>query len=93
MHTIFFSSKSLLLVCRFVYESSGQEIKYSNWHKKEPNDSGRREDCVHVNYPGHTPLHWNDLACNVKASFVCEKPSKSSKGKSYVGEIIKKINT
>ena len=54
----------------FTYESNGQTIGYKNWHSNEPNDYGSGEDCaeIYVNIG-----IWNDLPCNKKLSFVCEK--------------------
>ena len=54
---------------QFTYESNGQTIGYKNWRPNKPNNSGKSEDCAHM-YHGK----WNDLRCNYKLSFVCEKP-------------------
>ena len=58
----------------FTYESNGQPIGYKNWNYGEPNDWGSGEDCaeIYVNTG-----KWNDLSCNNKQSFVCDKKPQS----------------
>ena len=70
----------MILVSRFVFESSGQKAKYTNWAGGEPNNARRNEDCIHVNYYKF-PLLWNDGGCHLKESFVCEQPSTSGSPK------------
>ena len=56
----------------FTYESNGQPIGYKNWNYGEPNDWGSGEDCAEINAG-----KWNDLSCNNKQSFVCDKKPQS----------------
>ena len=67
---------------KFIYESNSQSIGYQNWNSGEPNDIGLDweeigEDCVnmyvHQNTGNSLFGKWNDLPCNRKLSFVCEK--------------------
>lgn len=54
-----------------------QPFSYSNWGYSEPNDSGEGEgeDCVHL----RDYYTWNDINCDGKFSFICQKPQ----GKKY----------
>ena len=58
----------------FTYESNGQPIGYKNWNYGEPNDWGSGEDCAEINV---NTGKWNDLSCNNKQSFVCDKKPQS----------------
>ena len=59
---------------KFTYESDGKPITWKNWNKREPNNWGKGEDCVHIanGLYGRGGL-WNDLNCARKLAFVCEK--------------------
>ena len=58
---------------QFTYDSDGKDIVWTNWHKGEPNDFGKGEDCVRSGH-GHRGVNkWNDSPCNDKYSFICEK--------------------
>ena len=54
----------------WVYESSGEPVKYTNWLKGQP-DHYRERNCVEVNY-GKTKKKWNDARCRFKKRSVCE---------------------
>ena len=58
---------------KFTYDSDGKDLVWTNWHKGEPNDWGKGEDCVRSGH-GHRGVNkWNDSPCNDKYSFICEK--------------------
>ena len=67
---------------RFAYLSSGKEPSFSNWSPGEPNDWGSGEDCAHFFFKlmNGNNVHdsqwgkWNDVPCNMKWHYVCEKP-------------------
>ena len=67
---------------RFAYLSSGKEPSFSNWAPGEPNDWGSGEDCAHFFFKlmNGNNVHdsqwgkWNDVPCNMKWHYVCEKP-------------------
>ncbi|XP_049436261.1 galactose-specific lectin nattectin-like [Epinephelus fuscoguttatus] len=40
------------------------------WGEGEPNNAGHGEHCLEMNYKGHP----NDVNCNGKKAYVCEKP-------------------
>ena len=49
---------------RWVTESNGNRLKFTNWSSGEPNNGwGNDEDCAHIN---HQYL-WNDRNCNYKS--------------------------
>ena len=61
---------------KFTYESDGKAVDWTNWHKGEPNDWGKGEDCVRSGH-GHGGVNkWNDSPCNDKYSIICEKSGK-----------------
>ncbi|XP_062975007.1 hepatic lectin-like [Elgaria multicarinata webbii] len=43
---------------------------FKKWTRGEPNDAGEREDCAQI----HAVGEWNDVGCNSKSFYVCEKP-------------------
>ncbi|KAJ1142391.1 hypothetical protein NDU88_008717 [Pleurodeles waltl] len=47
---------------------SGEEIGYSNWASKEPNNEKGIEDCVEMPSSGK----WNDRSCGDKRLVICE---------------------
>uniref|UniRef100_A0A674JXQ2 C-type lectin domain-containing protein n=1 Tax=Terrapene triunguis TaxID=2587831 RepID=A0A674JXQ2_9SAUR len=52
---------------RFTY-LNGENIVYSNWQTREPNNDKGIEDCVEVYSSGK----WNDKSCGEKRLIVCE---------------------
>eukprot|EP00092_Neocalanus_flemingeri_P037866 GFUD01041219.1.p1 GENE.GFUD01041219.1~~GFUD01041219.1.p1 ORF type:complete len:465 (+),score=105.82 GFUD01041219.1:61-1395(+) len=56
----------------FMWEQSGEELSYFNWHDGEPNNAGVGEDCVEVS----NFQKWNDLDCDEYRLFVCEFDTK-----------------
>ena len=58
----------------FTYDSDGGALCWTNWHKGEPNDWGKGEDCTRSGH-GHNDVNkWNDSPCErEKYSVVCEK--------------------
>jgi len=59
---------------QFTYDSDGGALCWTNWHKGEPNDWGKGEDCTRSGH-GHNDVNkWNDSPCErEKYSVVCEK--------------------
>ena len=59
---------------KFTYESDGKAVDWTNWHKGEPNDFRKGEDCTRSGH-GHNDVNkWNDSPCErEKYSVVCEK--------------------
>ena len=58
---------------QFTYDSDGNDVDWTNWHKGEPNDWGKGEDCVRSGH-GHGGVNkWNDSPCTDKYSIICEK--------------------
>lgn len=55
----------------FVSISTGKEAPYINWHKGEPNNIGRGENCVHVKYMSDR-YAMNDRDCFEKIGYICE---------------------
>ena len=45
------------------------KFAYTNWMPGEPNNSGGVESCARI----YLNLKWNDIPCNLKELFVCEK--------------------
>ena len=58
----------------------GEPTGYLNWGEGQPNDADGGEDCVSLTRTGA----WDDVPCNHKGHFVCEKSSDP--------EFAKKIN-
>merc|ERR1719219_2604602 len=49
--------------------NDGSALDFKNWHKGEPNNAGGKEDCGHIWHKNQ----WNDIKCDHKMNFVCEK--------------------
>ncbi|XP_066473555.1 hepatic lectin-like [Tiliqua scincoides] len=43
---------------------------FKKWKKGEPNDHSNKEDCAQIYEAGE----WNDMPCNTKCFYVCQKP-------------------
>ncbi|XP_030635174.1 macrophage mannose receptor 1-like [Chanos chanos] len=56
-----------------------RETNFSNWDNGEPNNRGRKEDCVEMLRDGK----WNDKKCEVSHAFVCYDENKAT-GVKYV---------
>ena len=52
----------------FVFDSSGNQIKDSDWSTGQPDNVGGVEDCVSADADGE----WYDDLCNIRKKFVCE---------------------
>ncbi|XP_042308484.1 hepatic lectin-like isoform X2 [Sceloporus undulatus] len=51
-------------------DGTSYRTSFKNWKTGEPNNYDRGEDCALMDGPGI----WNDMSCNSKAFYVCEKP-------------------
>ena len=60
----------LKLENKFV-SSDGSNQTFFNWDHNEPNQYEGNEDCVEVRLDRNG--RWNDVPCNIRKSFVCEK--------------------
>ncbi|XP_059223209.1 lectin subunit alpha-like [Stomoxys calcitrans] len=69
-------NKAETLNRKFYSLVDGSEIKFSNWHKGEPNHQLNKEHCVHIGR--WKDDEWNDGFCDNKIGYVCEKPQKFS---------------
>ena len=58
---------------RFIYENTGQEPIFENWHSTQPNDdqSNEDQDCVKIHLKFDNL--WFDDNCDLVNHFVCEK--------------------
>ncbi|XP_049436960.1 galactose-specific lectin nattectin-like [Epinephelus fuscoguttatus] len=50
--------------------TDGSKFDYQAWGPGEPNNNGRTEHCVEMNW---REQYWNDIPCNVGRPFVCAK--------------------
>ncbi|XP_062568495.1 perlucin-like [Saccostrea cucullata] len=55
----------------WVWESTQKSPGYTGWGPGEPNNGGHHEDCAHL-YDAIS-FHWNDVPCDRKYNFICEK--------------------
>ena len=59
---------------RWVWQN-GQLPKYSHWHKGEPNNHGRGEDCAmmyyHLSRKANEGTAWNDISCTARYYALC----------------------
>lgn len=53
---------------QFIWESTSELARFTNWVPGDPNDAHGNEDCVLTNW--HTK--WADANCNWKEHFVCQ---------------------
>ncbi|XP_070766776.1 galactose-specific lectin nattectin-like [Enoplosus armatus] len=51
--------------------SDGSKFDFKGWAKREPNNSGGKENCMEINFRGKDYV--NDSNCHEKRSFVCGK--------------------
>ncbi|XP_013416324.1 perlucin [Lingula anatina] len=56
---------------RWVWVGTKSVMTYTNWYPDQPDDSGGREDCLHLwqNYAHR----WNDEWCGFAKNFICEQ--------------------
>jgi len=47
---------------RWVLESTGKSVVFTDWHSGEPNNANSGEDCAYIN----SHYKWNDVPCNWK---------------------------
>ncbi|XP_074538599.1 galactose-specific lectin nattectin-like [Halichoeres trimaculatus] len=52
--------------------SDGSLFDFNGWSKGEPNNYGRGEDCMEMNFREKDFI--NDIGCSKKSSFMCAKP-------------------
>jgi hypothetical protein len=57
---------------QYVWQTTQDNVDFSDWAPREPNDLGHTEDCAEFFHPAG--FHWNDAPCNIKSNFICEKP-------------------
>ncbi|MDY0002657.1 MAG: FG-GAP-like repeat-containing protein [Polyangia bacterium] len=50
----------------------GSSLVYESWAEGEPNNSGDIEDCAGIRVLDGAVLGWNDFACDLPYSFICE---------------------
>ena len=57
---------------KWFWSSSGRAISdgFTFWGPGEPNDANN-QDCMYFRFSSH---HWDDLSCDVKLKFACQKP-------------------
>merc|ERR1712227_82882 len=53
--------------------TGGSQWDFDNWNKNEPNDSGRNEDYVAMNWGGHPKTTWNDYPGQRSYPFICQQ--------------------
>nr|XP_034333174.1 galactose-specific lectin nattectin [Crassostrea gigas] len=56
---------------KFVWQTTQDNVDYTDWAPGEPNDDHHTEDCAELFQP--FSFHWNDAPCSVKSNFICEK--------------------
>ena len=50
-----------------------KKIAFKSWHRGEPNNWGKGEDCTEIYFSNWGPSRqWNDIACSHSKPFVCE---------------------
>ena len=60
-------------------------MSYNSWARGEPNNYGKGEDCVEVNF--RSPGLWNDRPCHISREFMCEI------GKCYLWQVCTEVLT
>ncbi|KAJ8963889.1 hypothetical protein NQ314_005306 [Rhamnusium bicolor] len=69
----FWSSGSKLIDGKmWIWMSTSQIIEYTNWAPKQPDNNN--EQCIHLILRKDNGLLWNDLGCNDRLHYICEKP-------------------
>merc|ERR1711973_589041 len=53
--------------------TDGSQWDFDSWNKNEPNDSGRNEDYVAMNWGGHPKTTWNDYPGHRSYPFICQQ--------------------
>ena len=53
----------------FRWTESNQIVNYTNWSPSNPDNYEGNEGCVEVHQDGF----WNDLICNTRIPYICEK--------------------
>lgn len=56
---------------KFVWQTTQDNVDYTDWAAGEPNDGHHTEDCAELFQPFN--FQWNDAPCSVKSNFICEK--------------------
>lgn len=54
----------------YVWFTTGDPFKYTYWDSYQPDNHEKKEHCVQV--VQHN-LKWNDIDCEVKMFFICQK--------------------
>lgn len=53
------------------WEGTGEAVSFSDWAHNQPDNHKGHEDCTHLwKYTGY---RWNDLPCNFKGGYICQK--------------------
>jgi len=65
---VWIGANDLLKEGRWMW-TDGTMLAWTNWHRKEPNNYGGREDCGAL----WNGFKWNDWFCSSKAYFICER--------------------
>ena len=58
---------------KFIYDSDGKDLVWTNWNTGEPNNWRNGEDCVRSDDRSAGKYKWNDDKCDSKYSIICEK--------------------
>lgn len=60
----------------YVWESTGQPVRYTNWYPGQPthtvSPTGEVQHCIEVLFNPHGYLQWADALCSAQHFFVCE---------------------
>ncbi|XP_063438722.1 collectin-11-like [Mytilus trossulus] len=57
----------------FVWESDNTSLTFTDWNPNEPNNAAPGEDCASMGK--RWDYRWNDWACSLLFSYICEKHS------------------
>ncbi|KAH3858355.1 C-type lectin domain family 4 member G-like [Dreissena polymorpha] len=66
---IFLGATDQLIEGHWIWEYTGQEVRYQDWNTGEPNNENGGEDCLEISYWN---VRWNDARCTTNMTIVCE---------------------